>query len=285
MIGDQNWFDSLYRKGRVVSVSDGSCSLKTIVEEKKIFNFKRAGLPFLTPYAYLDFNCKDSSRFELFRELLIKLKAEYSYVKLPLVDNIDLASVAKWQGWETSLRYSYRISGLQNLSNDEIFYTFNGKMRGKIRKAKRMLNVSKNIDLEQFTTTNELTFKRQNIQAPYSSEVVKRHIKAIYRNKVGFTLGAFDRDQNIHSVALITLQNNVAYLHIAGDDPNLRSSGSAIYLIYSALQICRDDFGVDTFDFEGSSIEPIEKVRRNCGGQKHHYFEILWRTRPLRLFT
>lgn len=284
IIGDQRWFDSLCQKGRVISVTSESGSLSTVVEEKKFLNLKRAGLPFLTPYTNLQFNCKESKKFDLFRMLLRKLKAEYSYVKLPIIDNIDLASVAKWEGWDTSLKYSYRVAGLQELSCDDLLQKFNGKMRGKIRKAERTVEICTDIDLDRFIAINELTFRRQNIKVPYPSAVLHRHIKELYKNKIGFTLGAIDDDQNIHSVGLVTIQGDTAYLHVAGDDPKLRMSGSAIYLILCAMKICKDNYGIDVFDFEGSSIEPVEMVRRNCGGEKYHYFEVSWRTRPLRMF-
>ena len=45
-------------------------------------------------------------------------------------------------------------------------------------------------------------------------------------------------------------------------------------LIWHAIQYTKETLGLDIFDFEGSMIESVERVRRDCGGVQRAYSSI-----------
>ena len=79
---------------------------------------------------------------------------------------------------------------------------------------------------------------------------------------------AVDEDDRIHSVVYLIWDNRAAYYLIAGDDPNLRSSGASIFLVWEAIKYTKGKLGLNCFDFMGSMFPAIEKVRRNFGAEK-----------------
>ena len=61
---------------------------------------------------------------------------------------------------------------------------------------------------------------------------------------------------------------------MAGDDPELRNSGAGVLLVWEAIQYTKNELGLNIFDFEGSIIKPIERVRRQFGTKQIPYFNI-----------
>ena len=61
---------------------------------------------------------------------------------------------------------------------------------------------------------------------------------------------------------------------MAGDDPTLRGSGASILLVWEIIQFVRKELGLLEFDFQGSMIQGIERVRRQFGAKQVPYFLI-----------
>jgi hypothetical protein len=61
---------------------------------------------------------------------------------------------------------------------------------------------------------------------------------------------------------------------MSGDDPQLRSSGSALLLKWTAVMYAKKTLNLHTFDFEGSMIRAIEAGRRDFGARQIPYFRI-----------
>jgi hypothetical protein len=64
-------------------------------------------------------------------------------------------------------------------------------------------------------------------------------------------------------------------LHLVGEDPALRKSGAGIRLIWEAIKFTSQELGLDRLDFEGSMIEGVEQVRRDCGARQKAYFTLM----------
>ena len=83
-----------------------------------------------------------------------------------------------------------------------------------------------------------------------------------------------DNTGNIHSALYLTWDKMSSYVHLVGEDPKFRNSGAGILLIKEAIKYTQQELGLDKFDFEGSMIKNVEKVRRGCGGRQKAYLSI-----------
>ena len=85
---------------------------------------------------------------------------------------------------------------------------------------------------------------------------------------------AEDAEGKIHSALYLTWDSNSSFVHMVGEDPNLRNSGAGILLIWEAMKYTSKVLELECFDFEGSLMENVERVRRDCGGVQTPYFMI-----------
>ncbi|MGR2882810.1 GNAT family N-acetyltransferase [Vibrio vulnificus] len=177
-----------------------------------------------------------------------------------------------WSNFKQTTKYTYLLPDLSDL--DEVFSGFSSSYRGKIRKAEKLVNVKLSMAIEDFYSINEKTFRRQGINAPYSLEFVKRHDALLDKQNSRQIFYAHDKEGNIHSALYLTWDSKSAYVHMVGEDPEFRSSGAGILLIWEAIKYTKEILKLARFDFEGSMIEAVEKVRRDCGGIQTPYFNI-----------
>jgi hypothetical protein len=61
---------------------------------------------------------------------------------------------------------------------------------------------------------------------------------------------------------------------MAGDDPALRQSGAGVLLAWEAIQYTHAVLKLSVFDFAGSMVKAIERVRRQFGAQQKPYFRV-----------
>ncbi|MFC7049260.1 GNAT family N-acetyltransferase [Emcibacter nanhaiensis] len=177
-----------------------------------------------------------------------------------------------WRGFSQTTRYTYVIEGLSDL--EKVFADFESSYRNKIRKADKLVSVSMDLDIDEFYDINMLTFKRQGLSAPYSREFIRRHDRILSENNARKIFYARDEEGRIHSALYLTWDDSSSYVHMVGEDPDLRNSGAGILLIWKAIQYTANELGLDNFDFEGSMLTNVERVRRDCGGQQKPYFYI-----------
>jgi hypothetical protein len=100
------------------------------------------------------------------------------------------------------------------------------------------------------------------------------HDKCIKKNNSGEILFAFDEKQEIHSVLYLTWDNKSSYVHLVGENPQLRNSGAGILLIWEAIKYTSKVLKLNKFDFEGSMLKNVEPVRRSFGATQKSYFII-----------
>jgi lipid II:glycine glycyltransferase (peptidoglycan interpeptide bridge formation enzyme) len=98
--------------------------------------------------------------------------------------------------------------------------------------------------------------------------------KRITAERAGQKFFAVDAKGQIHSVTYLVWDSTSAYRLLSGDDPNLRNSGSGIFLTWETIKYTKNVLGLNRFDFQGSMIPAIEKVRRSFGAKQVPYFQI-----------
>lgn len=175
-----------------------------------------------------------------------------------------------WHGYSQSTLYTYTIPLTPGM---DVIGCFTSNMRNKLRKAQKTVTVIEDCTLDQFFDLNRKTFSRQSLATPYTLDYVKQFDTELASRNCRKIFAAIDPSGQFDSALYLVWDNEVAYLHMAGQDPELRKSGAGILLIHDAIKFAADK-GIKVFDFSGSMIEEVEIVRRSCGGQQTPYFHV-----------
>lgn len=175
-----------------------------------------------------------------------------------------------WRGFEQTTRYTYVIEDLHNL--DKVWQNVSSSYRNKVRKAEKLVEVRTDLPIDEFYSVNMLTFSRQGFSPPYSQELLRRHDAALAERSRRKIFSAHDKNGDIHSALYLIWDSESSYVHMAGEDPLKRNSGAGILLIWEAIKFTSQELSLERFDFEGSMIEGVERVRRDFGAEQVPYF-------------
>lgn len=183
-----------------------------------------------------------------------------------------------WAGFQQQTAYTYVIPDLTNL--ESVLANFDYSKRKDINKAKKAVEPVFNIGAEAFYRNLELTFGKRGAAVGYSFEIFRRLHDAALAHNSGCTIGAKDRDGNLHAALFIVWSKEAAYDLVSTIDPDFRNSGAATLLVQEAIR--HVSTFTDRFDFEGSMIEGVEASFRKFGTVQTPYF-VLTRTPSLLL--
>jgi len=216
---------------------------------------------------------KIADKNRVVQKLLVQLP-NMAYFEQNFFYNINASHLPEdWQEYFND-QYSYRIEGIQNL--EEVYKNIYPDYRNnKLKKAEQVLHISFEGTIDDFISVHHQSYNRQGLAFPLSDEQFKKHVNNILDRKIGILMFAKDQQQNIHSVALLVWDEKTAYYHLAGDDVQLRKSGSGIFICWEAIKYASNVLGLDSFDFEGSMLENVERVRKRFGGIKTHYGKVI----------
>lgn len=185
-----------------------------------------------------------------------------------------------WRGFSQTTRYTYI---LQDLSDQQRLWSgLRENIRRDIRKAttRYSLTVRRDLDVRAFLSLNRMTFARQGSRLPYSEQLVERLDAAAGSRGRREIFVAVDDQDRPHAGAYIVWDRNTAYYLMGGSDPALRQSGAMSLCLWEA--ICFAASVSQSFDFEGSMLEPVERYFRAFGAEQRPYFKV-WRTNSLLL--
>lgn len=242
---------------------------------KKSGPFKYITLPFLTKTMgpYLLPKYRNSKHEYALLKQLIELLPKVAYFDQNMHYDLTNWLPFYWKDYRQTTYYSYTIEPLDDL--DRVYDRFCADYRNnKIKKAKEKVTVTSDRSLEDFYRIKKMSFTRQGLDFPFSFEYLKRYDDVLVANNARQLFFAIDQNDQIHSVVYLIWDGRSAYYHLAGDDPQLRNSGAGILLVWEAIKYTKEQLGLSVFDFEGSMIPTIEKVRRNFGAQTKPYFNI-----------
>ena len=119
---------------------------------------------------------------------------------------------------------------------------------------------------------NKMTFDRQKKEIPYTYELFKNLYLACKKRECCKLLMAIDKEERVHSVAMIVWDNDSVYYLLNGTDPELKKYQGNALLIDKSIEIASKL--EKKFDFEGSVIKNIEHSFRQYGGILKPYFRI-----------
>lgn len=179
-----------------------------------------------------------------------------------------------WQQFRQTTYYTYRLNNLHNLPATEA--GLNRNVRRNLQKAQQQVRVVHNLGPEQFYKLNKMSFDRQGLPMPYSWVQFARHDAALAAHDARQFFFAVDAQERIHSAAYLIWDQYAAYYHLSGDDPALRESGAGLLLIWEAIRYASEVLGLACFDFEGSMLPAVERVRVQFGAVQTPYF-FVWK--------
>ena len=178
-----------------------------------------------------------------------------------------------WQGFRQTTRYSYvlDIRDLQAV-RDNLAPDYRNQ---KIPKAAKKIKVGTKGTLLEFQQVHDRSYARQGLPGPVSTDFLQRLDEALATHGQREIFFARDRATgDLHSVAYLVWDAQSAYYLLAGDDPQHRASGAGILLAWEAIRYAHEVLKVPTFDFAGSMVRPIERVRRQFGAVQQPYFRL-----------
>jgi hypothetical protein len=179
---------------------------------------------------------------------------------------------AHWRGYGQTTRYTYRIPSLADL--DAVWAGMQSNIRTDVRKAEGRFGVTVDQDagLEEFLALQDLTFARQGKSSPYSREFLCRVDAAASSQGVRRIFVARDPAGRPHAGVYLVWDEGSAYYLMGGGDPELRSSGATSLCLWKAIRFASTVTA--SFDFEGSMMEPVERLFRAFGAEQTPYFAI-----------
>ena len=179
-----------------------------------------------------------------------------------------------WQRFRQTTYYTYRLHQLRNLAGVEAGLSTG--IRRDIRLARQQVAVVHHLPLAEFYRVNGLSFARQELRVPYSLAQLRRldaALAAAGRRQLFF---AVDAQGRVHAVAYLIWDATTAYYLLAGDDPALRASGAGVLLAWEAICYASRVLGLGCFDFEGSMLPGVERMRVRFGAVQTPYF-FVWK--------
>ena len=175
-----------------------------------------------------------------------------------------------WRGYSQTTRYTYVIQNTNNL--EDVYQNFSSNIRKCIRKAMKLVEIKEGIGIEEFYDLNKMTFERQNLEIPYSYDIVKRIDDACKKRDARKTFYCIDENDHIHSAIYFVWDENSVYYLLSGSNPDFRNSQSLTLLLYEGIKLANKLN--KQFNFEGSMKKNIEHHFRQFGAEQMPYHNI-----------
>ena len=175
-----------------------------------------------------------------------------------------------WRGFQQTTRYTYLLEDIADL--EKVWRQLQENVRRNIRKARKTLHVRTDLSLDCLLDVVETTFVRQGQGLPFSRKVMHRIDAACSLRGARRMFFAEDAQGRLHAALYLVMDTGSAYYLLGGADPELRESGAQNLLLWEAIR-CASEMRL-IFDFEGSMLEPVERVFRAFGARQVPYIRV-----------
>ena len=275
-----NW-QPIYAKN-----NNGVIDAVLICHNRKKFFLKKTGEPPLTQFSGIWFREKKiAKRYEQYH--FIKKNLDALIAQMPYADvyffrlqyKLTDAQPFFWNGFETSIRYTYRLENIKDIQALEI--QMNDNTRRNIKKGAVQYTIEISEDWQTFVQLNNSVFARQSKNAPVKTDVWKKLDAVLSEKKSRIILFARNKTSGqIDAGVYIVFDFDTAYYLAGGCNAAGRNKGALYFSLWKAIQAAAQL--VDFFDFEGSMLKNIEPVFRGFGGIQTPYLTIK-KTTPILL--
>jgi len=218
-------------------------------------------------------NGKSSSQLSRQKELSVELVRQlpkHDYFDQHFHHSIKNWLPFYWQEFSQTTRYTYILDNLINL--DSVWESMTRSTRQDIQKAQKNLIVRTDINLDTFLNVNTATYERKGMYPPYSRQLVHRLDAACTMRNARRIFAAEDSNGQIHAVLYLVWDSSTAYYLMGGVAPEFLGSGAPSLLLWDAIKFSATVS--QSFDFEGSMIESVERFFHSFGSQQTPYFRI-----------
>lgn len=210
-----------------------------------------------------------SNGSSLLKELIKKLPP-FDFLNYNLSSEIGNYLPFLWEGFIQSSKISYILEYKQG--TEVAWSQMKSSVRRDIRRAEEKLEISDKISTTDLYNLICKTFERKGNRPPYSFELLDQLYKKGEERGRAKIIGAVDHKGKAHAAQLYIYDDDTTYYLAGGFDPNSDIPGSVTLLIWNEIE---SSFSKDlNFDFEGSSIEPIEKFFSSFGAKQVHFHNI-----------
>ncbi|MFK7772101.1 MAG: GNAT family N-acetyltransferase [Saprospiraceae bacterium] len=266
--GENGWDVLMISKGNEVAAT-------MPIIKKKQWRFSLSRMPLITPYLgpYFPEKFRSSKQQEKLMRSIIEQLPNFDFFDQNFPPSITNWLPFYWEGFEATVRYSFLVNLEKGL--ERIFQKISSNYRNnKIAKAKNHIKIISDRSLQEFYEIQKKTFEKQGIPIPYSFDFIKKFDSALKKENAGKLFFAVDEKEQIHSVAYLTWDEDTAYFQMTGSDPNFRNSGAGVLIVWESIKFAKEILGKKKFDFCGSVIENIAKVRQEFGSEQVPYFNL-----------
>ena len=217
--------------------------------------------PYCGPFLIYPEGQKTTSRIAFehksYKELITQLPPFSEYSQNFHVD-LNNALAFQWNGFSESNRYTYILS--LDKSEEELKSGLRENNRKQIKKAEKSIKISDTKDAKLLQSTLQ-----QSIDNKIELAYFERMIAFVHKYNCGTILKASENGIT-HAVLLCISDNDSAYYSLGGNATEYKNSGAMSLLTWKAILHFKEK-GIKFFNFEGSSIESIEKYFRGFGGE------------------
>ena len=263
-------------KGRIVA------ALPFFYKHKALFRYVTMPpfVKWLGPYLLPEFRGRLPKEHELMQALIAQLP-ELAAFKQNFHPTVTNWLPFYWQQFRQTTYYTYRLHQLRNLARVEAGLSTG--IRRDIRLAREQVRVVHDRPLAELYRVNMGSFARQKLAPPYALAQLRRLDAALATAGRRQLFFAVDAQERVHSVAYLIWDATTAYFLLAGDDPALRASGAGVLLAWECIRYASEVLKLNCFDFEGSMLPGVERIRVRFGAVQTPYF-FVWKYRS-RLFA
>ena len=226
--------------------------------------------PYGGPWLFYPKDQKEYARLSFEKKVIEELYAvlpKHDAIACSLYPSLQNHLPFKWLGFGQTTQYTYLLD--LKLGLDELKEGFNGNIRREISKAMR--NGVESIEsegLEDLHRLKLLDYKQKGMELGYSFEDFKARFRPILKAGNAKVLYAVQDSERVSGLLLLWDKKQAYYL-VGATDPRKKGSGIFSYLLFQAIIEAKKH--VETFNFEGSVIEPIEKFFRSFGSKQQAY--------------
>jgi hypothetical protein len=172
-----------------------------------------------------------------------------------------------WQGFRQTSRFSYVVDDLRDPK--KIWEDVGHRPRSEIRKAEHQGLAVTPCGVDTLVELESKTFARQNLPLPHSPAFLQRIYAAAKENNAGECFAVRDQGGTPHCSGFVVWDRSRTYYLVSGGDPDLRTSGATSLLAWHLIRFSAERSKV--FDFEGSMLQPVERLFRNFGATRVSY--------------
>jgi lipid II:glycine glycyltransferase (peptidoglycan interpeptide bridge formation enzyme) len=234
----------------------------------------------LTPYTGIYLNLppelNNNKKYSLQNKALQDIAQQLDNLKISFYTQKYHPTITNWLGllwnnFQCTTHYTYQFHNLQDLD-----YTFNQidkEYRRRIKKHQDQLSLTQDITIEDFYQINNLTYKKQNINCPFTFDYFQRLDTSATLHNASRKLALLDPQGTPIAITYLIIDQNTCYQIFSGSNPAYSHLNPPTILLWKALQYAHSQ-GCTTYDFTGSIKPNIETFIRHFGATQTPYFYI-----------